>query len=79
MSTIKARRRFVVSSLMAFFFFSRESNLQHLSVLELADTTALTPHKLGKMSTVHRLSVSVIYTSRALRLCHPGEILHAVS
>uniref|UniRef100_A0A8C0F8H7 Nucleoporin 160 n=1 Tax=Bubo bubo TaxID=30461 RepID=A0A8C0F8H7_BUBBB len=28
------------------FFFSRESNLQHLSVLELADTTALTPHKL---------------------------------
>uniref|UniRef100_A0A8C3L405 Nucleoporin 160 n=1 Tax=Chrysolophus pictus TaxID=9089 RepID=A0A8C3L405_CHRPC len=28
------------------FFFSRESNLQHLSVLELADTTVLTPHKL---------------------------------
>uniref|UniRef100_A0A669Q9N8 Nucleoporin 160 n=1 Tax=Phasianus colchicus TaxID=9054 RepID=A0A669Q9N8_PHACC len=27
-------------------FFSRESNLQHLSVLELADTTVLTPHKL---------------------------------
>uniref|UniRef100_A0A452I247 Uncharacterized protein n=1 Tax=Gopherus agassizii TaxID=38772 RepID=A0A452I247_9SAUR len=25
-----------------------ESNLQHLSVLELTDTTALTPHKLGK-------------------------------
>uniref|UniRef100_A0A672U633 Nucleoporin 160 n=1 Tax=Strigops habroptila TaxID=2489341 RepID=A0A672U633_STRHB len=29
-----------------FFFFSRESNLQHLSVLELADTTALTAHRL---------------------------------
>uniref|UniRef100_A0A8C3PTL4 Nucleoporin 160 n=1 Tax=Calidris pygmaea TaxID=425635 RepID=A0A8C3PTL4_9CHAR len=26
-----------------------ESNLQHLSVLELADTAALTPHKLGKV------------------------------
>lgn len=59
MSTIKAGGVFVVSSLMA-PFFPRESNLQHLSVLELADTTALTPHKLGEVSTDHQLSLSVI-------------------
>uniref|UniRef100_A0A452I230 Uncharacterized protein n=1 Tax=Gopherus agassizii TaxID=38772 RepID=A0A452I230_9SAUR len=38
----------LVSRFIARFFSSRESNLQHLSVLELTDTTALTPHKLGK-------------------------------
>uniref|UniRef100_A0A8C5F0Q5 Nucleoporin 160 n=1 Tax=Gopherus evgoodei TaxID=1825980 RepID=A0A8C5F0Q5_9SAUR len=36
----------LVSRFIARFFSSRESNLQHLSVLELTDTTALTPHKL---------------------------------
>lgn len=39
------RRHF---SFYAIFFSFRESNLQHLSVLELTDTTSLTPHKLGK-------------------------------
>uniref|UniRef100_A0A8C3KRP8 Nucleoporin 160 n=1 Tax=Calidris pygmaea TaxID=425635 RepID=A0A8C3KRP8_9CHAR len=41
------------------FELGEESNLQHLSVLELADTAALTPHKLGKVSTAHGFLVFI--------------------